>query len=302
MNRLCLLIVFVCVHFSSFAIGGRHGNPYKTKKKWSNSYKINRSNWEIGLASGLTQYVGELSTTIPHPKTWKPYYGLSSRFTLNPYWSLRFIATNGAIAGDDALSKGFAHQQRNLSFKTDLFESSLQFDWNILGFEPINKQKPFTPFIFAGISYYHFNPKALYQGVWYELQPLGTEGQGIPGYGPKYKLNQISIPFGGGIKYGLRLGDGNYITLTAEMSMHKTFTDYLDDVSGGYLPLKYLAQNNGPMAAELSIRADEYYKLPVDYTFDSTRGNPKTKDWYVYSGITIAYILYKKEYFYDFAN
>lgn len=300
-HKLNLLLLLLILHFNSYA-GGNHRNPYRTKNKWSNSRKINKSNWELGLASGLTQYVGELSTTIPHPKTWKPYYGPSVRFTVNPYWSARFIGTYGAIAGDDALARGYAHKQRNLSFKSDIAEASLQFDWNILGFEPINKRKPLTPFLFTGISFYHFNPKALYKGQWYDLQPLGTEGQGIPGYGPKYKLNQISIPFGGGIKYAFRASDGNYISLTAEMSMHKTFTDYLDDVSGTYLPLDYLARNNGPMAAELSIRADEYYGYPLDYTFDSTRGNPKTKDWYVYTGLTIAYIFYKKEYFYEFAN
>lgn len=301
MNYLLNLLLILCFSYNAFA-GGNHRNPYKTKKKWSNTRKVNKSNWEIGISSGLTQYVGELSTTIPHPKSWKPYIGASTRFTVNPYWSLRFNGTHGTISGSDALSRSYSHNQRNLSFATSIEEASFQFEWNILGFEPINKRKPFTPFIFSGISLYHFNPRALYKGQWYDLQPLGTEGQGIPGYGPKYNLNQISIPFGGGLKYGFRASDGNYLSISAEMSIHKTFTDFLDDVSGNYMPLDFLEKNNGKMAAELSIRADEFYGYHVDYTFDSTRGSPKTKDWYVYSGLTIAYIFYKKKYFYNFAN
>ncbi len=38
-----------------------------------------------------------------------------------------------------------------------------------------------TPFVFAGLAYFHTNPQNQLDDTWYDLQPLGTEGQGTSG-------------------------------------------------------------------------------------------------------------------------
>ena len=63
--------------------------------------------------------------------------------------------------------------------------------------------------------------------------------------------------------------------------IHKTFTDYLDDVSKTY----YL---DGP-----AINKDDptqYLSDPtLSYTPGMQRGNSRTNDWYSFSGITLTY-------------
>ena len=68
----------------------------------------------------------------------------------------------------------------------------------------------FTPFVYAGAGMCWFNPQALYEGQWVELQPLGTEGQGLPQYPDRqpYAKYTFVFPFGGGhqVSYQKQLG------------------------------------------------------------------------------------------------
>ena len=68
----------------------------------------------------------------------------------------------------------------------------------------------FSPYVFTGISMFSFNPQAKHGDTWFELQPLGTEGQGTIAYPDKkkYSLTQLCIPFGTGIKYDLSKPNG----------------------------------------------------------------------------------------------
>src|SRR5690606_3722723 len=95
------------------------------------------------------------------------------------------------------------------------------------------------------------------------LQPLGTEGQGTSLSTKKnYSLNQFTVPLGIGIK--LNIKDGLAISL--EYGIRKTFTDYLDDVSGYYVDTDILARENGTIAASLSNRS-------LESTYGTNRGN-----------------------------
>lgn len=64
----------------------------------------------------------------------------------------------------------------------------------------------------------------------YYLKPLSTEGLGFLENRPYYKINQVSIPFGGGVKFALN----DNVRLGFEVGMRKLFTNYLDDVSTTY--------------------------------------------------------------------
>ncbi len=115
------------------------------------------------------------------------------------------------------------------------------------------------------------------------MQPLGTEGQGLNGAAShrKYKLVQISIPFGVGVKTNLAKNIG----LSIEWGMRKTFTDYLDDVSQSYYDPKALTAAHGPTSALLSDKS-----IGNDPNYTNTgrqRGNPTTKDWYSFAGIAL---------------
>ncbi|MFZ4563705.1 MAG: hypothetical protein ACOYNU_10035, partial [Bacteroidales bacterium] len=110
------------------------------------------------------------------------------------------------------------------------------------------------------------------EGVHLRTMKVGTEGQTTP-----YASFNFSIPFGLGAKFSLasRLG------LQVYWEMHKTFTDYLDDVSTTY----YL---DGP-----SINPNDQQSMLSDPTRNHTpgmqRGNEKNNDWYSVLGISITY-------------
>jgi len=110
------------------------------------------------------------------------------------------------------------------------------------------------------------------------LRSIGTEGQkdGFEGRKP-YSTTGINFPFGLGVKYSLT----RRICIAAFWEMHKTFTDYIDDVSKTY----YL---NGP-----AINPDNQASLLSDPSMDHQpgmqRGNSSNKDWYSFSGLSITY-------------
>ena len=139
-------------------------------------------------------------------------------------------------------------------------------------------------YLFAGIGGFYYNPKAEYQGDWIALQPLGTEGQYLSD-GPKpYRLFSASVPLGIGFKTTIspswRIG--------FELAVHKTFTDYIDDVSGRYYGDMDALLAANPMAAALANRMDPSLNFVVD---GKKRGNPDDNDAMVYFNIHLIYNL-----------
>ncbi|MFM2223909.1 MAG: hypothetical protein RJA07_111 [Bacteroidota bacterium] len=258
--------------------------------RWS--YKVKEDPYfDFGYHAGLANYVGDLVPSFYYTNQSKPWNGITARWNYNLHWSVKANLDYGVVSGDDKKSGIPSRYIRNLSFKSAIQELSIMGEINILPFHAYKTKKNFTIYATGGIAVFHFNPKALYNGKWIALQPLGTEGEGIPGYPKKYNRIGISIPFGGGWKYRIKTGRDNYITIGGEICLRKTFTDNLDDVSADkYLPLKFIRKYNGDLAADLSIRADEYYGKPVDYNFDSKRGDKNTKDWYFSSCVTVSYV------------
>jgi hypothetical protein len=113
------------------------------------------------------------------------------------------------------------------------------------------------------------------------LQPLSTEGQGTsakPGT-RKYRLVQVSIPFGAGFKLNL----SERIDLSMEWGMRKTFTDYLDDVSTVYPDPTILDTEKGSISAAMSDRTGSTNNV------GRQRGNSKNKDWYCFTGVVLGF-------------
>jgi hypothetical protein len=123
----------------------------------------------------------------------------------------------------------------NLNFQSSLFEASVTAEYDLIDItEPDdgnfidNNPRKFTPYAFAGLGMFHFNPYTHDQaGKKVYLQPIGTEGQLTP-----YPLWQICLPYGLGVKYAI----SNNFLVSAEFNLRKTFTDYIDDASIHHYP------------------------------------------------------------------
>ena len=115
---------------------------------------------------------------------------------------------------------------------------------------------PFSPYANVGIAGFHFNPRTFFRGEWYDLQPIGTEGQGINelDFREPYSLYEFAIPFGIGVKWAF----SERWNLGLEYAARWTFTDYLDDVSRTYVDRNLLIEENGILAYQLSNRTGEY--------------------------------------------
>jgi hypothetical protein len=236
---------------------------------------------DIGLFLGLAKYKGELSNSFYTINFLHPAFGAYFRDNFNKHWSFRVGATIAEVSGDDAYSKYDFEVNRNLSFSSALQEIEGQFEFNFMPYELGSYNYLFTPFMSGGLSVFHFNPKAELHGQEVELQPLGTEGQGVYSDRQPYSLYSAALLFGGGIKI-----NGDNIGFTIEMSARRTYTDYLDDVSTTYPDPTTLLAINGPDAAALSDRTIGADPLHHE---GKKRGNSKDPDWFMFTGVS-AYI------------
>ncbi len=249
--------------------------------------------WELGLLSGFSTYKGDLVEGIVDGQAVHPAGGLFLRYHLSPVFVAKANVFYGTLSGDDAHAKDPARKMRNLSFKSPLLDIAVTGELNLSPFSPVfvKRYATFTPYLFAGVNIFRFNPKTFYNDQWVPLQPLGTEGQGTLFYSDRrpYGLTQVAIPFGIGVRAALSSNMG----IGFEFGARKTFTDYIDDVSSTYVEKEILLAERGELAWELSVRKDEYLGEEVIPAPGELRGDPTNKDWYFISGITISYFFLK---------
>ena len=251
-------------------------------------FLLNAQDTEVGLIFGTSAYTGDLTPNTNMFSTGENHaaLGIFVRKDLNRFTSARATFTFGKISGDDAKATDAGLQARNLSFQSNLMELSLVGEINPLGTNSTGRK--LQPYLYGGIAVFHFKPEANYNGQLTKLQPLGTEGQGMDGFGSKYKLTQISIPLGVGVKYRIT----ERINLGFDVGLRKTFTDYLDDVSGSYVNYNDLLAGNGAVAAALGNRSGELNpegNIPAIVPTGTQRGNSLKDDWYYTAGITLGY-------------
>lgn len=232
---------------------------------------------EIGLFGGGSYYLGDLNPGSQFLLT-KPAAGAFIRHNFNERTAIRGSFTYGTLHGDDAISK--VNTTRNLNFTSSISDISATFEFNFFDYFIGSLRHFVTPYMYGGASVYFFNPKATYNGVTYELHGLSTEGQGNAAFPERkaYKRTGFSIPFGIGVKYSIN----SFIGMSLDWRMHKTFTDYIDDVSTTY----YLdLQGLSPGEAEpFELASDP----GLNHNSGMQRGDSKYNDWFSFVGVSIS--------------
>lgn len=237
---------------------------------------------EIGITGGVSYYIGDINPLRHYPTNTRFGGGLLYRYNFDPRYALRLQGLYTRLEAYDADARDPLQQRRNLGFRTNLFEASALLEINFLKFRSLDRKDDhlWTPYVFVGLAYFHFNPQAFLDDTWYDLQPLGTEGQGSSAGGDPYKLDVMSIPFGVGFKFAMT----DRLDLGVEWGLRRTYTDHLDDVSGIYVDNDRLAFETGPLTAEL---ADPSVLRETGQNTGRSRGDGKTVDWYQYTGISL---------------
>lgn len=232
---------------------------------------------EIGFYGGNSYYIGDLNP-FSHFSENNLALGFAYKYNPTMRHSIRLYGMHTTLEAYDFKSTNQYFVNRNLHFKTDILEVGVGLEINFYEYEIGSRYDLFTPYLFGGISYLKFNPTAEYNGVWYDLQSLNTEGQGLPTRPDAYELSQLVIPFGLGIKFNIT----GRVAMSFEWGIRRTFTDYIDDVSGDYANTEVLQEEVGVLSALFADRS--LVKIRPDGTNDGlARGNPNDNDWYFVS-------------------
>ena len=177
---------------------------------------------------GASGYKGDLQNA-GHNSVAKPDFSLGAAYDITNRYRIRLNLSALSVSGDDLNSNNLGKRERNLSFKSQIQEAALMGEYDLVD----NSFNSIIPYIFGGISVYHFDPHPLRSidslgDV--DLHSLGTEGQYLPGgkYADRqYSLTQLNIQLGGGIRFEI----SERISIALEANYRKLFTDYLDDIS-----------------------------------------------------------------------
>ena len=286
----------------------------------------------VSVGLGTSSYFGEMApysrplASIFGMMRWNASASYARHFT--PRFGARASFTWARISGDDLKlnnsDKGFPISfARNLHFRNDLKEFALTGIFKLIPDSRSYDRRPqWSPYIFAGIAAVAHNPVARIPDLdgdrWVKLQPLGTEGQGSPGYYPKpYSLVTLAIPVGFGVRYKFN----QRFDLSAEVGFRFTTSDYLDDVSRNYPDPNVLkddlarsmsnrsaeptaARKGGDRTAGLRDFLTQQYGITdagidpfvaigqTEYATPGTlRGNPARNDNYLLGNIHLTYII-----------
>lgn len=191
---------------------------------------------EVGFGIGTFNYTGDLVRNYNFAFS-QPAATVLYRHNVSKVVSFRGALTAGRLSASDAQAPIDAFAvQRNASFDVFLMEMSGVYEYHFLDWRDDRRRLRFTPYLFAGLGLFSISGA-----------PANRETQ--------YSSVQMTIPFGGGIKYVVN--PKYYLAL--EFGVRKTFFDYLDNISDGDPSFKNYQYGN-------QFDYDSYYFLGVTLT------------------------------------
>ncbi|KXK37818.1 MAG: thrombospondin type 3 repeat-containing protein [Bacteroidetes bacterium OLB9] len=231
--------------------------------------------YELGGWIGMSSYFGDLNTEL---KIVKPglALGIIARRNINSRITLRTSLNYGRVGADDANSKNNFERNRNLSFRSNIFDWSNVIEFNFFSYEHGHPTYNKTPYFFGGFNIFHYNPTAELDGRRYQLRKLGTEGQPL---GKEYASISAGLILGGGFKFDINRD----VSVNIEVSTRFLKTDYLDDVSSVYPDKQTLGDTRGPIAVALSDRS----LVEGQGASGRQRGDTKSNDRYAFFGVSV---------------
>lgn len=293
--------------FLGIMVGGHLEAQYFRQSTY---WKTHRQEITPGL--GISNFLGELGgrNQIGSPFIWdleisqtRPSLSLGYRYYVKRKMAFRLNFTYGILAGNDNLTLEPFRNNRNLSFKSDVLELALLYELHLYKEElghvydlrgvKGTKSSRVGLYFFGGIGGFYFDPRAQYNNAWVRLKPLGTEGQGLPGGAEEYDNLGLCIPMG----IGVRKAFNKHWSGGLELQYTKTFTDYIDDVSGVYYDNNAIREAYGDMAAYLadpSLGVGALYEAGLNPTVaGQQRGDPNDLDAYLFLKWHMHYKMYK---------
>jgi len=190
---------------------------------------------EVGGGLGGFSYNGDLVRNFNLFYS-KPAATVFYRRNLNKVVSFRAGLTFGKIGATDRRKPIDAFAvARDESFNLTLMEFAGTYEYHFVDWRDAKRRVRLTPYLFGGAGLFVFSGN--------KAKPA------------EYSNLQVSIPFGGGIKYVLN----PKWYMAAEFGVRKTFFDYLDNISGTDPSYKTYKQGN-------AFDNDTYYFVGITLT------------------------------------
>ncbi len=287
---------------SDFAYSQRafRGNYWKQQRK-ELIFGIGPTNF-LGDLAGKDQIGSDFYQDLEINST-RYVVNLGFRYFLLRDVSVRASLSYGVLSGNDALTNEPFRKNRNLHFKAPITEFSILGEYHVLKENwgkrhkikgARNNNGRFGLMGFAGIGIAKFTPKSQYfDGQWYDLQPLSTGGQGLAGGPDEYKTITMVLPLGFGVKYMIN----RRMKIGLNFGYRKTFSDYIDDVSGSYFDRATIEAANGPVAgyfADPSLTPINQVSGTWQTRPGEIRGDDSDKDSYLFGVVNLTYSMQKK--------
>ena len=211
-------------------------------------------------------------------------YRVSNRFGVKG--ALSYIR----LSGDDAKTDNPARRARNLNFKNDMFELTLNGELYIYKVNDVGRtgrySTDFNLYLYGGVGLFYSNPKGQTDaGDWVSLKPLQTEGV-------SYSSFNFTLPLGIGFYYTIN----RQYRLGMEIGWRTTFTDYIDDASTVYTT-SYDGISNKTTQALIDEINDEDVQLH-HFKEGSKRGDPEHDDAYATATINFSWAIRGRSKFY----
>lgn len=169
--------------------------------------KLNAQIHEIGVFLGGSNYIGEIgksSYISPNELA----FGAVYKWNKSTRHSYRISYTQASISDNDLDSNVPGRYKRGYSFKNNIKEVSLGFEFNFFDFNLHQLDRQFTPYIYTGISYFAYDELFVVNKV--------TKVD--------YTSSAFAIPMTVGIKTNILPS----FVLGAEVGARYTLTDNLD--------------------------------------------------------------------------
>ena len=229
----------------------------------------------------------------------RPSISAAFRYKLNKNINWHSSFNYLLLSGNDKNTSEQYRSNRNLNFRSSVYELSTRIEFGISSFKRVgvyrlkksllrpSKTRAYELIGFIGVGAFYFNPKGMdpSTGKYIALQPLHTEGQGLPGGPKQYKRVSISLPVG----IALHAILNKYWSVGLEFCYRKTFTDYIDDVSTTYYDKTALTDAYGPTSALMSDPGKGDIPTASSPAADGTRAQrgDRNKDSYMSLQITV---------------
>lgn len=233
--------------------------------------------------------------------------GLAYRYKITNNFNIHTSFNYLLLSGNDQLTNDKYRNNRNLNFKSNLYEIGARFELSLtklkhsgiyslkknLGSKNRRRYNEIMVFLGAAGFYFETKGKNPFSDEYIKLYDLHTEGQGLPGGPKQYKRVGLAIPIG--MAYHTVID--KVWAIGFEFNYRITFTDYIDDVSTRYYDNAAIKQAYGNDAALMADPSKGEIMGATAPASDGTRAQrgDANKDSYMSFQITVGRLIKTKK-------